>query len=466
MGRNRGAGYNDYVTYAFDSVVRGTDLGISVQFGEGGRTFFYMGDTGDVDPPVNGPWGTPSMLDCAQGYNFACDDAIGVSYHETYNNDDDETDGIDARVYYQYFNDGTGFVPGFKPLTIPGVNQFESVSGMPPLNHCDYSAPPCLGLFNVPTGAAFVEWKFEMPEPVITVPTIALWYATAAHTWDGDDATGSTKGASFLAFSKNGTHFGALDALPGDEPYGVFSRDKFIQVSPVTITSSELFQLCTDPSTEDSILCDLPHLDDPFEMSNEGLLLFGTGQRYRCSPLYLAFMTVPRLGLWYYRKVGDQVSWVTDESLATPISSVSEANSNLNCSRTAGSWLYNGTADDQKQLFGEISVKLVKGDTPDDHYLVLLSNHNGPTRVQYRTAPLSEPDTWSAPEQTTARGYGPYIVDAYTEVDEGKLKMYHFISAWNGLWESNVLGLGEPYGVFTRPLELESTDDFPAGPPL
>jgi hypothetical protein len=96
----------------------------------------------------------------------------------------------------------------------------------------------------------------------------------------------------------------------------------------------------------------------------------------------------------------------------------------------------------------------------------MLSNHNGDVpRVQYRTAPLFQPDTFSTPESTTARGYGPYIVDAYTKVEDSQLIMYHFVSAWNGAWENQPFGYGEPYGVYSRPVELESTYDFPEWPP-
>ncbi|MCP4680458.1 MAG: DUF4185 domain-containing protein [Deltaproteobacteria bacterium] len=452
---------NRFKTPAFDEVIDGVDLGISVRLGNG-WTVMYMGDT----------WGDNSTIDCAPVAGFTCDDAIGVS---TNGNDSDPSDGIDFRVV----TENVGFDTKYKPLIIPGVNQ---VGGdLAPLPACVDGAPPdlvnpgCIGPFNTPTGAAYVQWKMSTPGD-IRVPTVALWYAAASNDWH--IPTAHTKGTSWLAFSTDGVEFGGLPGVPMSEPYGLFSNDKFIQVSPVTVTSEDLYDLCA--ASPDSVLCDLPHLDNPMTASDDGMLLYGTGQRYRCGPLYMGFITFPHLDVWYLRVEDGNPYWVPTEADATSISLVSEADADANCQQDPvwGFWRYEDPLNPNhtKQVFGELSVKLVKGDSPGQHRLVMLSNHmDDDNRVQYRTASLHSPHQWSTPESTTASGYGPYIIDRYTEIgDDDKLHMYHVISSWNGLFMWLDFSpdpplpnpFAQPYGVFTRPLILESTGERPDWPPL
>ncbi len=449
MGRNRGDPQFDFTvfdTYAFEDVVRGTDLGLSVQLGT--KTLVYMGDT-SYSETDDYHWGTPCPTDCAQDYVRACDDPISYIYNDT-----DPTNGINAKVYTQKYWENSTEKTGFRPLIIPGVHEEFATSNRWPLLDCllPNTAQECLGWFNVPTGAATVNAKPFPFEPEI--PTIALWYGAAVDN--------PFRATSWLAFSSNGIHFGSFPGVYSlQSGYGMFSDEKFIQVAPVTLTYDDLNELCSSPITGNSILCDLPHLDSPNTFGDDGMLLFGSGRRLRCSPLYLAFINFPHMGVAYYRNDGGTISWVNDESLATPISPHNATMSEAICDNPSA-W----STDDHRQIFGELSVKLVKGTTPDEHHLVMLSNHISTTidndRVQYRTAHLDEPQTWSLPVDTTARGYGPYIIDQYTEVVGNSLLMYHLVSAWNGENESNG---GEPYGVFSRPLKLAATNDFPVWPP-
>ncbi len=78
--------------------------------------------------------------------------------------------------------------------------------------------------------------------------------------------------------------------------------------------------------------------------------------------------------------------------------------------------------------------------------------HEG--RVYLRTASLGEPEHWSQPQMTCGVGYGPYIMDEFTEVKKGnpdRLILYHTISAWNG---DQLPQVQEPYGVFTTKVRL------------
>jgi hypothetical protein len=105
-------------------------------------------------------------------------------------------------------------------------------------------------------------------------------------------------------------------------------------------------------------------------------------------------------------------------------------------------------------VFGELSVKLIPilSSSQPEPYLVMLSNHPDVTipyeypEIKYRTAPLSEPWNWSDPTDTDARGYGPYIIDRYTEYDSsaGVLTVWHVLSVWLGDDPDDT-----PYGVYT-----------------
>jgi hypothetical protein len=475
-------GFYSWVTPELGSYLRGTDLGVSVQLGNG-NVYFYMGDTSDAsamfdfDPDAEVRfWGTPSTQDCLDDGRFACDDPILVSAAtSTAHYDVAPEDGIDAQLYEQWFIGDSDLsdpvlTTGFKPVLIPGVNMAESEAGIPPLPYCgSLPVPPCLGNFTTPVGAASVAINFEFEDGFIqNIPIIALWYSTATAL---SSTAGRSYGTSYLAFSLDGVNFGGLPGVPLSEPYGMFSQEKFLNVSPVTVTSTELFAMCADPATDDSILCDLPHLANPLAMSDNVMLVYGAGQRYRCSPLYLAVVSFPHMIVAYYHRnsVGD-VSWVTSEGSATPVSPLVESDYDAHCAYTGTApnlkWAYADTSypDDRKFAFGELSVALVRGATPATSYLVMLSNHEGEASVQYRAASLVEPDVWTDPEATTARGYGPYIVAPYTRVDSATndLIMYHFISAWNGYTEGPI-GNGEPYGVYSRQVVLEdgSLPDWP-----
>jgi hypothetical protein len=145
--------------------------------------------------------------------------------------------------------------------------------------------------------------------------------------------------------------------------------------------------------------------------------------------------------------------------------------------------------------FGELSVKLVKDGSFSR--LVMLSNHPIPDwdekdemlaaivngvkvnpitphpdgfdthdyrwnrgGIYFRSARLEAPWDWSEAEYTGTPGYGPYIIDRFTEVetipaapggmDSFLLTLLHTTSVWNGeLAENRGSGIPGAYGVYT-----------------
>jgi len=91
------------------------------------------------------------------------------------------------------------------------------------------------------------------------------------------------------------------------------------------------------------------------------------------------------------------------------------------------------------------TVTLVRSSI-EDSVIVLLSNHlQIPSpNVLARTAGLSMPWLLSSSASTNTDGYGPYIIDRYTQHDglTGNIGLYHTVSVWHG-------GLFTPYGVYT-----------------
>jgi hypothetical protein len=393
------------------------DLGITVRFGEGARTLVYLGDSA----------GRPASDGCGTAHPLAtCNDAILVVDPA----DRDPEDGVAADVAAVEYPGGR--LEGFLPLVIPGIN------GADPLRRCPIversKGRPCLGPFNVPTGAAAVRLRADLlpgagAGAAGDTDAVLLFYGTAI--------TRSER-ASWLAISTDGFHFAKLRAGP-------FSREKFIQVAPVPLRAAEIEAVCAAEPTG-------PLCDAALGPRGDAVLLFGAGETYREGRLYLGVVRLDDLAVRYYRldpKNGRE-TWVGDERGATPI-----------------------VEDDRPALerFGELAVARVGPEAcPAGERercadtLVLLSNQNG--LVRYRTAPLAFPGaragapgrrSWSASRPTSGRGYGPYVLDAFTKVSPGsggalELVLYHLVSAWNGR-EPGAPDRA-PYGVFTRRLEL------------
>ena len=416
-------GFSIY-TPGLEHIIKGVDLGISIQIPQG-HTIMYMGDT----------WGYPSPEGCL--YPGKCNDAI-TRIVDT----DGPQNGVDARILVDDQDPSK-----FRPLLVPAVNT-EHPFG-PSVDEDDF------GKFNVPTGAAV---GYTIGSPPFAHHTVYLWYTTAMTT---------NKAQSYLTCSEDGIYFSpcvAPDWYPVDPaPVIYFSSDRFINVSPIQFDHHWWNEIDGNGSCA---LCKLkPHLQTYVWFNySPGMLLFGAaggpqewdGQEggYRKSPLYLAYMELQSLKVWYY--TGDD--WSRSEGDVVPIISPV------------------GQDQEKPFLFGELSVQLVEGDDFDDSYLVMLSNHEL-RRVYYRTASLVEPENWSPPQMTCAVGYGPYIMHEFTEIKEGnpdRLILYHTISAWNG---DQLPQYQEPYGVFTTKLRLmqhivlRNFDDYvctnlaPAWPP-
>jgi hypothetical protein len=400
-----------------DRLLVAADLGIAVRFGPKARTFVYLGDSA----------GLPAVDGCGTAHPRAtCNDAILVADPE----DRDPEDGVTASVAAQ--EGPYGRIQGFLPLVIPGVNGADPLPACPVAPRTD--AAPCLGPFNVPTGAAAVRLRAALvpgapAEAAGDVDAVLLIYGTA---------TTRAERASWLAVSADGFRFARLLERP-------LSRDRFIQVAPVPLRAAEIASICA--ATPASPLC-----DRALDLRGDAVLLFGAGETYRAGRLYLGVLRLDDLAVRYYRLdpgSGREI-WVEDERDATPI-----------------------VEDDLPALerFGELSVARVDADAcPAEardrcaDALVLLSNQNG--LVRYRTARLAFPGAragsiagrgWSASRPTSGRGYGPYVIEAFTRVVAGtggalELVLYHAISSWNGR-EIDAPDRA-PYGVFTRRLEL------------
>jgi len=395
-------------------IIVGSDLGISVWM-KRDYTILYMGDT----------VGDASSVNCQ--YPKYCNDAIMLL-----TDDGDPKNGVDARILVDQDDPSK-----FRPIIIPGINEEGSSLHQ-----------GAFGPFNVPTGAADgFTISGDSSNPKLTYQ-LYLWYATAVET---------DRSRSFLTCSDEGVEFHACPvpfwhpAIP--RPVWYFSKDKFINVSPVTFLSEWWEEIDENGSCA---LCTLkPHLIQEWYGYSEGMLIFGSGGGprndngvdggYRESPLYLAYLELQTMRTWFY--TGND--WSIFEVLAEPIIS------------------YHGNDHPKRYWFGELSVKLIPDDDFEDMHLVMLSNHQMSWDlggyVYYRTAKLSKPETWTTPMITCAVGYGPYIMDQFTNVKDGnpdRLMLYHTISAWNGNHPERTR---EPYGIFTTQLRLR-TDNHKYAP--
>ncbi len=442
-------------------IVSGTDGGAIVRLSDG-TTIAYLADS---DTNSRHDWGRPSASRCGTGSE--CNDPIMIIDR----NDTDPTDGIDGTLVLDSADPSR-----YAPLTIPGVNQtgHSVVQIHAPYT---YATGADLGVVTVQapvsdggvgdggvsdggvSDAGVVDGGAnDAGTPTTTQSRVYLWFATQITSSDA---------RSFLACSADGLAFHNCRGAESDEA-DLFSTDKFVLVSPVSVGNDvwgSVAAACTGASAPEhsSPLCALRTdlLSDAPTEQLSGMLLFGArgGPRtdagvtgYRESPLYMAYLQLTTSNVWYF--TGSAWS-KNDESAAQPILDQGLASSG---------------ADPKLYWFGEFCVRLViTGGKP---YLVMLSNHSNITNdelhdlsVLYRTASLFTPSLWTAPEQTCARGYGPYVFDRYTRVSAGKLVMYHQIQGWNGTGPTDYDH--EAYGVFTTRLRLRSGTECtaPTWPP-
>jgi hypothetical protein len=476
-----------YTPWHWDQYHAGTDLGLGVNVEFFGRQVFYMGDTWDVDQPK---W---SRNECGRTGIFfdpdvRCDDMIAVSF------DPGPQNGVDVSPAFEY--DESSEEAAWIPLVVPGVHrEFNPTLHNPPSTKYWISEdiePP----FSVPTGAVATRVPFEVfiaDIPVtIYMPGVLLWYGTAVHpsAFSGDvgfdDADPSLRPTSWVGWSFDGLRFySAYDGSSGGpipfsvdgSPSGCFAPGqpcasdgdpaRFVMVAAVDLSRSDHLELCAEYS--ESPLC-LDEVYDPTSWPTQGgggLLLYGSGRPYRKSGLFIAFIEREDIGavdssdrpvVHYW--AGSELEWSYDEADSAPLTHASEEppcdgynEPNWDTdTEYFGCWPANGPWE-STGVFGEISAQLIRSNDPDySSEIVLLSNNDWNEWVYFWRAPLYEP--WSGmieavdPGETLTKGYGPYIIDAYSDDEypgtgpDGDVVLWHTISVWDGT-------VFRPYGVYT-----------------
>ncbi len=435
------------VPYWGDYIV-GADLGVSVNFW--GRTFFYMGDTWNRN--------SASRLKCDQG--AICDDAIlELSLFETY-----PDNGIDV-IPFRDENEK------FIPQSIPGIH----TDVFDPDFWDDYPDPDDNRdpNFTVPTGGDTVPIFHTLTVGDRTynysVPTIMLWYSTASNPARVIHSNPKRTPRSWVGCSTNG-----LDFENCYDPAVPFSEDKpgkparFIQVSPVPVTYWDLQNMCGNGGYDrDNPLCEPEIYDDEYPIG--GVLLYGNGRHYRYSGLYVAYLRNDEIGevdvsgkpiVHYLTKVGGEWTWTEDEADAKrilPLASWAHNACDGVLSRTtceADILLALTTNPGLKnKFFGEFSAKMIRHGIEDDEppAIVMLSGHgmiaDEYDNVRLRMTTLDKFWQWGPAQSTGAVGYGPYMIDAFTEYDsagDGSLTLWFLTSKW---------GYG-PYGVYSDFVEI------------
>jgi hypothetical protein len=323
---------------------------------------------------------------------------------------------------------------GFNPLVIDGVNERGTID-LQGTNYADLKAYADgeMGVFNTPTGIGKMS--------VAGNETIVLWYAAAGQFSGSHSSTAH----SWLACSTDGSDF---YRCPGWENK-YFSKHEYINVSPVGITQSEIEEYC---SSGMQLYCNLQ--TELVGSAIDGMLLIASSEPYRCGKLYLGFMYYEQGELKVLYSKGSS-EWSANESDAVPVIDHQGSCQEIPVGKFTAPWFPNSP----ESIFGEISATRVTIDNVE--YLMLLSNHNSfddldeslgdpfkciagnsfnyvdncvvSTPIQIRLARLDAPHLWSAPVASTGIGYGPYIIDDFTQVNaEGEILIAHVLSAWMG----------------------------------
>ena len=438
----------------------GTDLGLSVHFGGGEKDIIYFGDT-LIPEETDLKRGPEFYLRHRCAYKPApyCDDVYGFI------SDNDPTDGVDLEIQgaqWAHLNRRdriAGWNDGFASIRLMGINTRDEEGDL----KSDDDGEDLFGEFNAPSGAMAITTFVHSVSS-----EIRFEYGLKNHRDDQDVYTKKNGVLMFFAtannvYSKKKSWLGCTGDLvtfrscsyPRESEVTLFSEDKFIHVSPVPLSRAEIDSLCaTDP---DSILCNLlPKLAAPDLDLGEGALLFGNGKYYRCSPMYLAYLELSTGSVWYFDKKSG-TGWSEAERDATAIIEPSAAGYDPDNKNSCPFYSREPAPETSSALFGEASVKLV------ENRLIMLSNHLNHAgddvyvRVYYRTAPIDSPHDWSRPQATEAVGYGPYILDRYTEIENNALIVHHMLSTWNPS-----LSPEEPYAVVTTQLRLMDTGKPPS----
>ncbi|MFO8073387.1 MAG: hypothetical protein R6V85_16095 [Polyangia bacterium] len=460
----------------------GSDLGMGISVELYGRRLFYMGDTWGVDhddddsTPRLQKWSTN---DCEVSSGVRCDDMIAISH------DPFPEDGIDVSPIFEF--DDTHQEARWKPLVIDGVHRDFS----PQLHGSSvqyWTNPGQEPKFTVPTGAVATEIVTEVQmgngaSQWLTFPIVMVWYGTAINPVVLNDGYPIMRPASWVGCSYDGINFYAcyrdqsgdvvpfsIDVSPHPAPsqFGYPSQNpgepaRFTSVAAVDVTASDLDGIC--PGDSSSPLCLLDDDTQP-EFARGGLLLYGTGRPYRKSGIFLGFIKRTEIGavdngkpvVNYWTGSG---WWSSSESYAGTLTHDPTDTTLPPCDRfrspnhldtdttdTEGCWsFFQGW--DPERVFGEISARLLRSDDPQVTSKVLLLNNSWSSNwVLYWWIPLDTPDRGDLhfanlnPNQTNTSGYGPYIIDAYSDDiydGGGSVNIWHTVSVW---------GYG-PYGVYT-----------------
>ncbi|MCK9460977.1 MAG: hypothetical protein M0R80_15180 [Proteobacteria bacterium] len=467
----------------------GTDLGLGINVKLNGRDYYYLGDTWDAyskrDSDPNNTIRMWSDSECGDTGDLArCDDMIVVSTDAVPQN------GVSASPVF------VDSAQRWKPITIPGVHKYYSSQLLGYWGGQDWEPA-----FTVPTGAATaMGWKKKVVgwgiEIYLPVPMAVVWYGTAIHpgqqfpSVDIDSTDPQRRPTSWVGCSFDGTTFYSCyttisgevvpfstDSSPPDNapavgdpssplyfpyPYPAYPATgfpaRFIQVTAVNVTASDFESICPDGFYA-SEMCE-------FYDSGGGLLLYGSGRPYRKSGLFLAFIAAgdfghvnpdtdkPIVNYW----TGD--GWSLEEEDAASLTGEPPCDTwrrpdHTPISKTHGCWPIDSnltTTDwDVKKVFGELSARLIRSDDPTVAPQVVLLNNNEGNVFAWK-APLSAP--WGGdfaaldPDPTLTFGYGPYIIDAFSDDTypgngpDGGVVLWHTISVWNGTEQT-------PYGVYT-----------------
>lgn len=405
-------------------LIWGTDLGISVELND--SRYFYMGDTWHLTPSGGLEFEAcdPSCLNrntCPE-----CNDPIAISI------DEDPSDGVTIhRVPFEWVGDPANGDVQPIAIRIPGV-------------HTDIRDDGIWGSgFNVVTGAVTTVQADE-------TETLLLWYATGKLEENG------VIGRSWLARSTDGVTFENClwddqgTETTDDDLYHPFSMGpgesaRFINIGAVEIDDTPIEG------------CGLPSIAE-----ERGFLLYGVGLPYRASDVFLAY--APADTICSTRCEGDDCShrwmmvysgedngcWSWDEADAVGL--LGDAIS------------FEPTAYGQSRGLGELSVQLVDG-----LGFVMLSNEvwcpqetcetrdDVSVEVVFRYAPRSRPWELGGLHPTGAGGYGPHMIERFTEYNAGVLSVWHLSSTWWGHNPPNWTLFDTPYGVQTTHTTIEVT---------
>ncbi|RJO68777.1 MAG: hypothetical protein C4523_06875 [Myxococcales bacterium] len=384
------------------NLFHGTDLGVSVEFG--GRTIFYFGDTmgGDADTSACG------------GFPGRCNDIMGIA-------NTPRPAAAPERLLVDILEipHNTSATGKYKPITIPGIHD------MPADNWVWDDDTTIDGGFNVPTGAIASRKYDEAPPPTV----VFLWYGTGTYFEKILPFVDVVPSRSWLTYSTNGEdfqescYFDSNGPVPfsgppvGDSTVG---NTKFVQVSAVEIDNADyLF--------EEEDVPGLPQTDD-----EKGYFLFGAGDPFGGSPLYLAYVPATELcpadgqkRIRYYTGSWDNWCGASEPSYWSP------------CESDAI-----GLAMTTSINFSEISVKLIM-EGGLDRFIVMTRDMVGAS-VPKAEGPW---DTWQSFGALPGYGYGPYILDRYVYVGGSELTFWTTSCVWNATNNT-------PYGVYAVKHEI------------